>query len=231
MDVESSSPEETEAVGARIAEKLQPDDVVTISGELGSGKTTLALQFLLEGVRRGEPVLYVVLAETREEIRQVARFLRERVDDPDEPTRNFIVLGDFNIFSESDATMRALTEDGGFSVPEGVTRIPGTNVPRDKKYDQIAFRSAGGFFQATGAAGAFDFYNHVFTGDDADTYREYIDAYISARAAAGHRMRARDMVRFSPPLAAKLRPAPRPLPRAPRSSRCRCAGCRPRRHP
>ncbi len=41
MELESSSPEETEAIGARIAEGLRPDDVVTISGELGSGKTTL----------------------------------------------------------------------------------------------------------------------------------------------------------------------------------------------
>jgi tRNA threonylcarbamoyladenosine biosynthesis protein TsaE len=40
MDVQSSSPEETEAIGARIAGKLRPDDVVTVSGELGSGKTT-----------------------------------------------------------------------------------------------------------------------------------------------------------------------------------------------
>ncbi|HEY8193327.1 MAG TPA: tRNA (adenosine(37)-N6)-threonylcarbamoyltransferase complex ATPase subunit type 1 TsaE [Gaiellaceae bacterium] len=40
MEVESSSPEETEAIGAQVAEKLGPDDVVTISGELGSGKTT-----------------------------------------------------------------------------------------------------------------------------------------------------------------------------------------------
>ena len=149
--------------------------------QVGWTKFVLATVHILFGPDTAEPLARV------EEIRQVARFLRERVDDPDEPTRNFIVLGDFNIFSESDATMRALTEDGGFSVPEGVTRIPGTNVPRDKKYDQIAFRSAGGFFQATGTAGAFDFYNHVFTGDDADTYRQYIDTYISARAAAGHR--------------------------------------------
>jgi tRNA threonylcarbamoyladenosine biosynthesis protein TsaE len=41
MEVESSSPEETEAVGARIAGELQPGDVVTVSGELGTGKTTL----------------------------------------------------------------------------------------------------------------------------------------------------------------------------------------------
>jgi tRNA threonylcarbamoyladenosine biosynthesis protein TsaE len=41
MEMRSSSPEETEAVGARLAEKLRPADVVTVSGELGSGKTTL----------------------------------------------------------------------------------------------------------------------------------------------------------------------------------------------
>ncbi len=38
----------------------------------GSGKTTLAFQFLLEGVRRGERVLYITLSETEEEIRAVA---------------------------------------------------------------------------------------------------------------------------------------------------------------
>ena len=37
----SKSPEETEAVGAEIAASLAPGDVVTVSGELGTGKTTL----------------------------------------------------------------------------------------------------------------------------------------------------------------------------------------------
>ena len=41
MEIESASPEETEAAGARIAEELRPGDVVTVSGELGTGKTTL----------------------------------------------------------------------------------------------------------------------------------------------------------------------------------------------
>src|SRR3954467_5554670 len=40
MEVESSSPEETEAVAARLARALTPGDVVTVSGELGAGKTT-----------------------------------------------------------------------------------------------------------------------------------------------------------------------------------------------
>ena len=40
MQIESASPEETEAVAARLASLLRPGDVVTVSGELGSGKTT-----------------------------------------------------------------------------------------------------------------------------------------------------------------------------------------------
>jgi circadian clock protein KaiC len=44
-----------------------------VQGEPGSGKTTLALQFLLEGARRGEKVLYISLSETREEVEEVAR--------------------------------------------------------------------------------------------------------------------------------------------------------------
>lgn len=40
MQIESSSPEETEAVAARLAAVLRPGDVVTVSGDLGAGKTT-----------------------------------------------------------------------------------------------------------------------------------------------------------------------------------------------
>jgi tRNA threonylcarbamoyladenosine biosynthesis protein TsaE len=40
MEVESSSPEETEAIAAKLAGELRPGDVVTVAGELGSGKTT-----------------------------------------------------------------------------------------------------------------------------------------------------------------------------------------------
>lgn len=44
-----------------------------LQGDPGSGKTTLAIQFLLEGVRRGEKTLYITLSETKEELLKVAR--------------------------------------------------------------------------------------------------------------------------------------------------------------
>jgi circadian clock protein KaiC len=44
-----------------------------IQGAPGAGKTTLALQFLLEGVRSGERVLYITLSETKEELLGVAQ--------------------------------------------------------------------------------------------------------------------------------------------------------------
>jgi len=40
MELRSASPAETEAVAAALAAELRTGDVVTVSGELGSGKTT-----------------------------------------------------------------------------------------------------------------------------------------------------------------------------------------------
>ena len=52
-----------------------------IQGAPGSGKTTLALQFLLTGARAGEKVLYISLSETREEVEEVARSHGWTLDD------------------------------------------------------------------------------------------------------------------------------------------------------
>ena len=43
-----------------------------VEGSPGAGKTTLALQFLIEGAARGEKGLYISLAESEPELRQVA---------------------------------------------------------------------------------------------------------------------------------------------------------------
>jgi circadian clock protein KaiC len=52
---------------------LPRNRLYVVEGSPGSGKTTLALQFLLEGIRNGETVLYVTLSETAEELYEVAR--------------------------------------------------------------------------------------------------------------------------------------------------------------
>jgi endonuclease/exonuclease/phosphatase family metal-dependent hydrolase len=147
--------------------------------QVGWTKFMIATVHIVYGEDSAEPAARV------DEIKQVAGFLRERTDDPGEHIRNFIALGDFNIFTDTDETMLALTEEGGFTVPVGVQDIPGTNVSKNKKYDQIAFRARGERFESTGRAGAFDYYEHVFTDEDADTYRPDIDAYIEQRHDAG----------------------------------------------
>ncbi|HYD75844.1 MAG TPA: ATPase domain-containing protein [Ramlibacter sp.] len=51
---------------------LTPGRLYLVEGTPGAGKTTLALQFLREGARRGEAVLYVTLSETIGELKGVA---------------------------------------------------------------------------------------------------------------------------------------------------------------
>lgn len=52
---------------------LTRDRLYLVEGEPGTGKTTLAMQFLNEGARLGESVVYITLAETSVELRAVAR--------------------------------------------------------------------------------------------------------------------------------------------------------------
>jgi circadian clock protein KaiC len=51
---------------------LTPERLYLIEGLPGTGKTTLALKFLMEGVKKGESVLYITLSETQSELEAVA---------------------------------------------------------------------------------------------------------------------------------------------------------------
>src|ERR1700742_3783021 len=51
---------------------LTRERLYLIEGPPGAGKTTIALHFLLEGVRLGENVLYITLSETELELKSVA---------------------------------------------------------------------------------------------------------------------------------------------------------------
>ena len=47
--------------------------VFLLEGSPGTGKTTIALQFLLEGAKLGERCLYISLSESDEELRDCAQ--------------------------------------------------------------------------------------------------------------------------------------------------------------
>jgi circadian clock protein KaiC len=53
--------------------ELPRNRLYLVEGNPGVGKTTLALQFLLEGLKQGERVLYVTLSETKDELEAVAK--------------------------------------------------------------------------------------------------------------------------------------------------------------
>ncbi len=56
-----------------LAGGFTPNRIYLVEGNPGSGKTTLALRWLLEGERRGENGIYVTLSETKIELADVAK--------------------------------------------------------------------------------------------------------------------------------------------------------------
>src|ERR1700754_3602399 len=52
-----------------------------LEGSPGTGKTTIALQFLMQGAAQGEAGIYVSLAETEQELRDGSRSHGWEIDD------------------------------------------------------------------------------------------------------------------------------------------------------
>jgi endonuclease/exonuclease/phosphatase family metal-dependent hydrolase len=79
---------------------------------------------------------------------------RTRVPDDAAWARNWILLGDFNIFEQDagDKTYSAVL-DAGFQIPPSHLHGPGTNIDGDKYFDQIAFIQRPGSLEHTGLAG------------------------------------------------------------------------------
>lgn len=62
----------TAGLDAILGGGIDSDRVYLVEGTPGTGKTTLALSFLIEGARQGEATLYVTLSESETELRSVA---------------------------------------------------------------------------------------------------------------------------------------------------------------
>jgi circadian clock protein KaiC len=92
------------------------DRLYLIEGSPGSGKTTLALQFLIAGAKQREPVLYITLSETKTELHAVAASHNLSLDGihihevlPPESILN--PEEQYTIFHPTDVEMSATTRD------------------------------------------------------------------------------------------------------------------------
>lgn len=140
------------------------------------------------------------LERRRREIERLTEFLAKRADaeSDSEADSFFIALGDFNIKGKDHGTYDAL-QSNGFEIPDAIESIPlGTNVKRDKYYDQIAVFNRPTVRQQRTArvevvrAGVFDFFKHVFRrgdddpgGDDEEHYMPLMNAELERRRDAG----------------------------------------------
>lgn len=99
---------------------LTPNRLYLVEGTPGSGKTTIALQFLMAGAERGESVLYVTLSETAHELAGVASshgwdlqgvHVREMLPTPDalEPDEQYTMFHPAEM-ELSETTMRLLAD-------------------------------------------------------------------------------------------------------------------------
>lgn len=124
-----------------------------------------------------------------EEIKAIATTLAKRADGKYRWSNNMVLLGDFNIYSPKDETYHEI-EDAGFIIPDDLKKLPGSNVPKNKFYDQIAFKVKPGQFETTGRAGVFDYYRFVYTLEEEALYAKEMGAAYLKTAAGKKRTQA-----------------------------------------
>lgn len=108
------------------------------------------------------------------EIDAIAKFLKKRAD---QDRQNYILLGDMNVVSPDDETMKALRRHK-FILPADLTLDNdelrwASNMGGGKHYDQIAFlvrKDELELASSKKSAGVLNYYKAVYTEDDAETY-------------------------------------------------------------
>lgn len=110
------------------------------------------------------------------EIADLAKFVGERQE---KETEDYILLGDFNVVSPTDDTMKALT-DNGFTMHPDIMGV-GTTLKGKNPYDQIALKVKNKMLEL-GHAGIFGFERLVFRKRD---HAEYVAPANSSRFPPG----------------------------------------------
>ena len=112
-------------------------------------------------------ILYGDWKDTTERVAEIDRIAKTLVARSEATGENMILLGDFNIISQEDATFAPLT-DNGWYVPLDFD----TNVMKSKSYDQIAFYVNEEDLENKPRGGVFEFFKSVYRGEDLQTYYE-----------------------------------------------------------
>lgn len=109
------------------------------------------------------------------EIEAIAKLLADRNDKrqsaADGEPENVVLIGDFNIFHQTgDKTNEALSKNN-FTVPRVMRKLTGSNLGKDKYFDQIAFHDPQNHLRSS-RAGVFDFTETLFSDNQAAAYAE-----------------------------------------------------------
>jgi endonuclease/exonuclease/phosphatase family metal-dependent hydrolase len=111
--------------------------------------------------------------QRKAELEQLAHHLIERANDDQRQrawARHFMLLGDFNIFTNEDAS-KAILQKAGLTFPDQLAGQVSGYGQQERHYDQIAFYTPGEMYggRLAGAAmGAFDFFDVVYRDDGED---------------------------------------------------------------
>jgi circadian clock protein KaiC len=105
-----------------------------VEGSPGTGKTTLALQFLLEGRDQGERGLYITLSETSSELRQVADSHGWNLDE----IEIFDLVDDEGLSEDADQTILHPSEFELGETTSAVMRLVGKLKPHRVVFDSLS---------------------------------------------------------------------------------------------
>jgi circadian clock protein KaiC len=110
------------------------DRLYLVEGTPGTGKTTLSLQFLLEGLSQGEHGLYITLSETADELRAVAATHGWSLDN----LALFELVGDSGLDPESEQTVLHPSEVELGETTKEVMRQVEEQRPRRVVFDSLS---------------------------------------------------------------------------------------------